>query len=242
VFTLALMVASGAVFAVLLRGRNLRKRENAIREARAMMSSDLVWRRLTATETDLAALLQCVRADEQALEGCGFTILGDVVMEVNGERVWGVMRALVDASNTACAYLVVPPQAPSRPTLLIESYTRDEEFMTLRGSVIPTAQPPFSHRQVVTADTPCDVVVARHRELVTLDARDNAVVRIRNLDELTAELGRKHTLMVGWREARSPEALLEADLRALLGADHERDGARWARRLVARLPSTRARR
>ena len=50
------------------------------------------------------------------------------------------------------------------------------------------------------------------------------------------ELRRNHAMFTRWRESMSPDDLLEADLRTVLGTSYSIHGARWKRRLALRLP------
>ena len=67
-------------------------------------------------------------------------------------------------------------------------------------------------------------------------------MRIATCDDLIAELVEVRARIARWREAQPPDALLDADLRSVLGAQYARSGKWWARRLRDDLPRAEVRR
>jgi hypothetical protein len=66
--------------------------------------------------------------------------------------------------------------------------------------------------------------------------------RVATPDELIAALRANHAKMIAWRHAQPPDALLEHDLRAMLGANYDRQGPRLLARMTDKLPRATLRR
>jgi hypothetical protein len=205
--------------------------ERRLRAARAELSGPNPWREATASDAELLTRFEPARADERALEACGFTRLGDLVADVTP------LRAYVDREATTCAFLTAHSDGVVR--LSLRSFAAGgETFTTRRGRLGDLAEPPFVHVTTLADDVAMTTVVARQREL-----RSSAtLVTIQTLGELVAAIGESRAKRVSWRESLPPDELLDADLRASLGDHYGAVGKIWARRLRGRLPVATARR
>lgn len=208
--------------------------ERALRITREDMASPDPFRLATEHDHALVALLEAARPEQQALEACGFTVLGDIVVQASSTSI---VRGFVDPARTTAAFLVVARTAPTTVRVQLSSYMLDEMFATTRRPFQVLAEPPSVHRQALDAKLPPATMLARHRAFAALDDETRTLQRIGSREELLAELVRFWRATVRWREAQSPDALLDADLRNLLGVHHARTGAYWARRLRDRLPT-----
>jgi hypothetical protein len=101
------------------------------------------------------------------------------------------------------------------------------------GSV---AAPPFTHREDLPTSRTVAGVIAQHRERVT---SAKGLLRVTTLGELQTELQRIRATTIAWRQTQSPGALLDKDLRSLLGARYDKLGARLAKRLAVEIPQAR---
>jgi hypothetical protein len=229
------VLVGGLVMGLVSYWRQRRRAEIGIRAARALRSRPVIYRVPLSDDTDLLARLPRLGEHEAMLVSNGFFPLGDVVMQSGAARI-GIMRAFVDEGRTICAYLIIPSGSPSRVVLLLESYSPSGEFSTFRRPHADLAQPPFSHQQIVEADLSYAQTAVQHRAFLASKNVEDILVRIGSLDVLLNELHRGETLIREWRAAQQPDALLEADLRALFGPRYERHGKRWKRRLTRPLP------
>ncbi len=157
-------------------------------------------------------------------------------MQVPGGNPISIMRAFVTPDHATVLYVSVYPANPGLVNILLESYATGAEYITHVGNPV-RASAPFSHHQSLPATMPYRDVLERHR--VFANAAD---IRITSLDELVRELRRNHAMFTRWRESLSPDELLEADLRTVLGAAYPIHGARWKRRRALRLPQATLRR
>jgi hypothetical protein len=211
------------------------KVEALLREAREV-PADSPYRMATAADGELVEPLDAARADADALVACGFTRLGDVLSQRPERPVTGRLRAFVDAEGTTCATLAATPTPTPTVRLRLLSFAGDDVFATRRGSWPSLTEPPSVHVQWTAAELPIAAVVEQHRAFARGD------VSLRSCDELIAALGHAHAHEVRWRQAQPSDALLDSDLRGVLGAHYDRLGKAWARRMRSPLPEATARR
>lgn len=220
------------------RRDQLARFERALRDARANASGPSPWRLARADDRDLVALLlHAAAGDEHALGAAGFVPLGELVGELPAGRATLVLRALV--RGPAVAFLMISTTTPTRVRMTISSYGPDQQFSTARDSDGRSlATPPFVHLRHLRADATALEVVREHAAFATA----GELRTLATLDELLATMAAHRALVQRWRDAQPPDALLEADLRGLLGPAYDGAGAYWARKLRARLPDARLRR
>ena len=228
-----LVIAScGAVVAMLtlLHDRKeIAALEDKIREIRVALAAHFPYRLPTKADADLVAMLG--NAHVNALAQDGFTLLGDLIMEVPSRPPISIMRAFVDAYGTTVVYISAYPREPGVTYMLLESYTADAEYITHVGNPV-RASAPFSHQQSVQGPLSIHQIHALHRTFL-----GGTPIVIASLDDLVRALRANHALFVAWRESLSPEDLLEIDLKTVLGAQYAIHGASWKRRLALRLPA-----
>jgi hypothetical protein len=220
--------AAAGLVALVRDRKQMAALEDKIRDIRAVLSAHFPYRLPTKADADLVALLANVHAN--ALAQDGFTLLGDLVMEVPGKQPISIFRAFIDAYGTTVVYITAYPQNPGVTYLLLESYTADAEYITHVGNPV-RASAPFSHQQTVQGPLPIRQIHALHRAFL-----GGTPVAIASLDDLVRELRANHALFVRWREQLSPEELLDNDLKTVLGEQYRVFGPGWKRRLALRLP------
>lgn len=81
--------------------------------------------------------------------------------------------------------------------------------------------------------------LAAHRSRVSAAAGGGALRELRTREDLCAWLTELARRIAAWRDTQSPNALLEYDLRQLLGPRYDRDAPVLARRLQIVLPTAR---
>jgi hypothetical protein len=229
---LIVLASCGAVAGLVAFVRD-RKRmaelEDKIREIRAALAAHFPYRLPGKADADLVALLGNVHVN--ALAQDGFTLLGDLIMEVPGRQPMSIMRAFADAYGTTVVYVSAYPQYPGLTYMLLESYTADAEYITHVGNPV-RASAPFSHQQSVQGPLSIHQIHALHRTIL----RGTPMV-IASLDDLVRALRANHAMFVAWRDSLSPEDLLEIDLKTVLGDQYPILGPGWKRRLALRLPA-----
>ena len=199
--------------------------EAGIRRAREVMNEPRPYILLAPGESE--PLLRATDASAEELAELGFVPLCALAMRSAQERLPGIVRALVDADGTTCAYLRLGhPNA--RPALHFASYRGDERYLTQRNHVATLAEPSLTQRQHVEPTLPLADMLAAHRAFVRIDA---SVLRITSTEHLLATLEHFHHVLLQWRTSLGPEQLLAADLRAIFGDRYGRVGALWANRL-----------
>jgi len=216
--------------------------ERTFREVRETLTGESPFRAATADDAALVALLDAAKPDEDALAACGFTLLGDIVVQSTARPPSEVMRAFVDADHTTCAVLVATRKRPEVVRLLLQSYGDGATFATTRGPQASFAAPPFAHRNVLAADLPHAQLVAGHRAFAHAGDAAKSFVRIATRDDLLAAQVTARASIARWRLAQPPDELLDADLRAMLGEHYAKLGKIWARRMRDPLPEATVRR
>jgi hypothetical protein len=229
------------VWAFWTRRRRLAGQEHAIREMRALFSGSVEFWPDPAPVLGVREQFQIAAADETGLGARGYASLGEIAM-IARNKPFAVMRAFVDGAATTFAFVIVSLKAYAPPTFMLESHTDNAEWGTIRSTRRGPhcVDAPFSHTQALSLDL--DALLAKHRELALGGAGEAPLVRCTTTAELCALLERKHELVVRWRGAQPSDALLQADLREILGARYGTAGPRWTERLSAPLPSARLRR
>jgi hypothetical protein len=204
--------------------------ERILRDARDDATSPVAPRLASDDDRQLIALLEPAKADQAALESCGFTKVADAVIAV--AQGLCVVRQLVDASGSTSARIFA--RARSTAVILCSS-TQDQMFSTTRGGRFLT-DPPFVHRQTLAADLSHGELVRRHRAFAKLDEVGRTFDRVTTAKDVLEQLASSRTRVAEWRAAQPPDELLDADLREILGEQYGKLGKIWARRLRDELP------
>lgn len=225
------------VRAYVKRKRRADEFERRLREVREDAGRGCPYRVPRDGDRELLDLLHAAEGVGGELAACDFRVLGDLVVQLEGRPASGAVRAFVDRAGTTCA-LVLMMRERATPILRLGSWAGDRTFVTGRMPDASLAQPPSIHRAVVDAKLPHADMVARHRAL----AGDAPLRAIASRDELLAELVVHYDAIARWRASQSPDELLDADLRCVLGAAYARSGKAWARRLRGKLPEATLRR
>jgi hypothetical protein len=212
--------------------------EKAMKMAREDLAADRVIRAANQTDAELVEMIDSAVIERKAIEACGFTLLGDVVVDVPDRRPHAIVRVFVDAAGTTCAQLSVFANHPRRRYLTVVTYRDDDLHTTRRSQQGTLAEAPFSHRLSLANDTPYSKVVEEHRKAAPADGAH----KIATLDDAIAQLTRFREKTVAWRGSKSPDELLDLDLRGVLGDKYDKLGKMWTRRLRERLPEATLRR
>ncbi|HEY1558409.1 MAG TPA: hypothetical protein VGF94_26475 [Kofleriaceae bacterium] len=215
--------------------RDMDKAERVLRELREAASAPIARHIAGTGDAALVATLEAVRADEGALVAAGFTLLGDVVCQRAGGKAM-ITRWLADPSGTTCAELGL--RGEGNVWLVLHSASGDNVYATHReqypGSL---ARPPFVHHRYVPPERSLAELIRHHAEA----ARHDDAASIATLADVVAQLERTSSRTLAWRNAEPPDALLDADLRGLLGANYDRIGKLWVHKLRDELPRATAR-
>lgn len=94
------------------------------------------------------------------------------------------------------------------------------------------SRPPFVEVQQIPVATSFKETVAKHRAHAKIADADRGFIPVKSFDELRHELDRMRGKVITWRQAQPPAQLLEADLKALLGAQYGKLATSMKRRLV----------
>jgi hypothetical protein len=157
-------------------------------------------------------------------------LLGDTIATTDAGKA-RISRWLVDASGRIGAALGIVGEG--NVWVSLNSSAGEDVFATTRAlNTARLADPPFLHRLVLPPELSLAELIRRHAAF-RVDAAD----RIATL----ADLERTSSRTLAWRNAEPPDALLDADLRALLGANYDRIGKLWAHKLRDELPRATAR-
>ncbi|MBV8763012.1 MAG: hypothetical protein JO257_37345 [Deltaproteobacteria bacterium] len=217
------------------RAEQMKRFEQALRDAREAAEGPSPYRVARAeTDGELLALLRIADSHREALESSGFRSLGDLVVERRGEALM-VSRMLVSHDGVTLAAISVTRKNPTRVFVALSSYTGERQHATTRGEVPSLARPPFVSITNLPPDTSIEKLVAAH--VAPEGARVTA-----SIDDVLARLAELRERTVTWRASQSPDELLDADLRALLGKAYDKGGKMWAAKLRGKLPEARLQR
>jgi hypothetical protein len=174
-------------------------------------------------------------------------VLGDLVIDASGFPKSMAIRVLIDSSGTTFASVMAAKlvgattrllaNRPPMHTFSFASHSREETWATSRER--GAAGPPFTHGQTVAAKLGVTEVAELHRKLVSSVQAE--LLPFTSIDQMADELRRKHEMTRAWRAAQPADALLDADLRALLGQHYDRLGDIMKKRLARALPKAVAR-
>lgn len=158
----------------------------------------------------IAGVGPAVSALERELAELGFTTLGDL-LGTNG-LAWTPMRVMASADHVVHAQLFVEPAG--NVSLVSASAAGDIVLSGRRDDDSGFATPPHADVAALPAHTPLPEVVEWHRTRARgLTDR----VAYRSLDDVLASHLTTRARTVAWRRTQSPDTLLEADLRGVMG-------------------------
>jgi hypothetical protein len=209
--------------------RKLDRLEANIRRLRALATRRPRYRAPTPDDHIELGPLDALTPQLRTLE---LAVLGDLVDPAGDAKL--AMRWFVDGEHTTYGMFSV---TRSGTVAMLMSCSADRFYVT---RMVPTPQlacPPSYTRQDVPLRSSLADVVAKHRALV---ARAPGLVACADLDAVTSELDRMREHVLAWREAQPPQALIDADVRAILGARFDRIRPTLVRRLQSPLPEARA--
>lgn len=206
--------------------------EQAMKMGREELLADRVIRAANESDAELVEMIDMATIERKAIEACGFTLLGDAVVDVPDRRPQAIVRVFTDADRTTCAQLTVWANHPRIRRLELVTYRDDDRYATRRTKMGTLVEPPFVHVQSLANDTPYAKAVDEHKKFAPREAAH----RIATLDDAVTELAKFRAKVVSWRGSKSPDELLDLDLRAVLGGKYDQLGKMWARRLRGQLP------
>jgi hypothetical protein len=176
---------------------------------------------------------QQVFADvSQDLEGAGLKVLGDLLEQNDDGTIAGVVRWFRNDDGSVCGWFGIATHTPVM--LLFSESAGGDYFITGRGTPgLSLASPPNVHRQIVRWGDGTASALQHHLALVGAQAHD--LRRVETVNDATALLARLREGAATWRAEQSQAALLEQDLRAILGDRYDRVAPR-VRQALARGP------
>ena len=164
----------------------------------------------------------------------GMQPLGDFVECAYGREPAGARRGFTDPAVTLYGWLARGGPTKAMVMVLVPATATDVYLTRLTpaaGGLL--AAPPWAHREAVAYARGIAGALERHRERsagVTGAVQDTAVAA------LQAELVRVRAMTIAWRQAQPPAALLDADLRSMLGPHYDRIGPRLAKQRALEMP------
>jgi len=212
------------------RARAIRLSLDIVRRTRDILERPMRYRIAWPSDDDLVRPLRTAAACE-ILTSNGFVHLGDLVGVPEGGPAWSVARIYVDSAGTTIASVVRSAVFHGPTQLALVSYASDAAFRTSRVASW-LAAPPSWHRQSLDALTATPQAIQRHRAF----CGEAELIAITTAEAMRERLELEHEVSMRWRNAQSPDELLLADVRSLLGARFDRDGHRLIRRLRANVP------
>lgn len=185
-----------------------------IRKMRKLAEETITYRPMQAGESIPASAVALFDAAEREVTSAGFTVLGDL-MEVDPDGNPKPTRWFVDRSGTICGWFGALGTKPVM--MLFSEAERDTYFITGRGTTATaTAQPSTNHREFLGWDVGLNDVVARHKAQIAQSGK-SAIVQAARLEAAPAVVSRLRAATARWRSAQPPNALLEQDVRGLVG-------------------------
>jgi hypothetical protein len=185
-----------------------------IRKMRKLAGETITYRPMQTGESIPASTVALFDAAQREVTSAGFTVLGDL-MEVDPDGQPKPTRWFVDRSGTICGWFGAIGNKPVM--MLFSEAERDTYFITGRGATsTATAQPPTNHREFLGWDVGFVDVVARHKAQIA-QSGTSAIVQPATLEAAPAVVSRLREATARWRRAQPPNALLEQDVRALVG-------------------------
>lgn len=213
--------------------QRMREVEQGLRDARAGADGPSPFRVATGHDAALLEALRMLDSQQEALMADGYRMLGSLIAEREGAPVMASW-VLVSGAGTTVATLSVALKS-RRTYVALGSYDGDRHVSTVRGEAPALARPPFVDVTYLPGDTSIAKLLAAHvppAGALVVASLDDVLARVRDLRERTQ----------AWRAAQSPDELLDADLRALLGKAYDKRGKVWAAKLRDKLPQATARR
>ena len=237
----ALIAFFGAALPVALYWRLTRKLEGLeeiFYEARLYSESGLCLRPLAAHEAELVASLGAVAAVTEELRAAGLVVLGDLVEDIDPDRMPHISRrlgaALARRAFASGDGIVFGSCDPLGYTELMSA--RDGELYVSERSERQAglAVPPFVSARHFGPGTSLSALLDAHR--ASLVESSASWARVTSLEQYVQQAQHARLREIAWRDAQDPDALLDLDLRALLG---ERTYAVIGSELTVRLAARR---
>jgi hypothetical protein len=164
----------------------------------------------------------------------GMVALGDFVEVPEGRSASGAMRGIADRDGTTFGWLAKAGPG-GMVVMLLVSASETDSYVTVMSpaSAGMAASPPFVHRDRLSPLIGPGAVIARHKDRI----KDvTGLVTVATLGDLQAQLRRLRTRTMEWRTAQAPAALLDADLRSILGGQYDSLGPKLAAKLALEIP------
>ena len=164
----------------------------------------------------------------------GVTVLGDVA-QTHGREPPIVLRWFIDSAGTTFGCVGMVSSLRMMRLCSSDGTNVYTTVSTWRRLVSPPSAP-FVKNGFVPYQKGRAYGLAFHQKAMTRAAN---LIAIHTLDELCAFLTDTSRRVVEWRASQMPDALLEYDLRALLGTHYDRYAKALARHLKLELPKAR---
>jgi hypothetical protein len=236
------LIVLAAVFAVLSfstlfrRQKAIKSLEGNIRKLRTLAVRAVKYRRLREGDDEARKILGGLDKGTKELEELGCTLLGDYIEESQAAQL--PTRWFVDADGTTFGWIAVAPTPLGLRDVAMLMTGGERTAITLctpRGAP-GLAQPPHVDRVVREGFLDLKAALAEHAKRKPADAK-----KVTSIDDAFAVVEDVRARTATWREAQAPDALLDQDLRAVLGRHYEKLGKTLAKRLASDLPEARVR-
>lgn len=165
-------------------------------------------------------------AASEELAGAGFTILDDLINVADDGVPAGRTRWFASRDARVVGWFGVARSAAGATapvSVLLSTSPAGHYFSTVRGSPsVRLVAPPFVHRADCAVALPLADVIAAHVASVSASgtAWDTLEVRA-TAHEAVALFLAQHAAIAAWRATQPTAALLDADLRCILGTRHD---------------------
>lgn len=226
---LALLVAAIVFYLVTLvrARRRTRKLAGQIRSLRSLAANSHVYRPPTASERIPESDLPLFSSASAELGSAGFTVLADLMGVPAGREPSGITRWFAAPDGRVVGWFGVARSArvpPGVPIFALLSRAPDGLYLaTVRGAPgVRPAPPPFVRRTDVPGTRPFAELLAAHDAAIAASGVPRARLEVRTTADGAVSLyGEQHASISAWRASQPPAALLDADLREILGARHD---------------------
>lgn len=232
----AALVALEYIYLTVKNRRVARALVPQVRKMRMLASQTVTYRAPQSDEPispDTQPLFEAVQGEIRA---AGLSVLGDLIEVHPSATAFSITRWFMDESQTVCGWFgVVRNKETGKLTqvmMLFSESASGDFFVTGRGTTSTAlAQPPMTHRTFCEWNDGLVATIGRHRGMLA-EARATAVRQARDLDAGPALVTRLRDSAARWRATQPQRALLEQDVRALVG-----NKWRYVGRTVVRLMS-----
>jgi len=233
---LAAVLALLSVSTLFRRQKALKSLEDNIRKLRTLAVRAVSYRPLGDGDDEARKILSGLDKGTDELKQLGCTILGDYIEESIAVKL--PTRWFVDADHTTFGWIAMAPTPLGLRDVAMMMTGGERAAITLctPRAAPGLTQPPHVDRVVREGFLDLKAALAEHAARKPADAK-----KIASIDDAFAVVEDVRARTATWREAQPSDALLDQDLRSVLGRHYEKLGKSLAKRLASDLPEARVR-